>query len=624
MRAGIAVSALKPPEAGQQQQFAMDEFERFTDLAMLAANRLQYLNQALIDAGDGQRDIIGAKRGIVDQLSFVGDTLFGQHAILDQRAIGNPIVTSSFSRHRQSPERPALLGNACVRAVSLQGMWFDSGTRTPDLRGLAAALLYSANTLPVAGAITACAMDFLPLFLDIRARRCVIVGGGPIAARKVALVLAAGARIEVIAPAVEAELRALADSGQLVLTEREFVESDVTGAMLVIAATGTTAVNARIAATARAAGILVNVVDQPAECTVIMPSIIDRSPVVIAIGTAGTAPVLARMLRAKLESMIPQAYGELARVLGSLRGRVRLALPEARSRRHFWERVLESPAVELLFAGRRAQALRAIEDMLSDAASAAGPRGEVYLIGCGPGDPDLLTFRALRLMQHADVVVYDRLVGTEIVDLCRRDAERIYVGKSSQRQALSQAGINELLVNLARAGKRTARLKGGDPFLFGRGGEEIEHLAAAGIHFQIVPGVTAALGCAAYAGIPLTHRDLAHSCVFVTGHRQAGGGELDWPALVRPRQTVVVYMGVAALGPLCEQLQKHGMHPDLPAALIERGTTAAQRVVTATVSTLADAATRASIEPPALAIIGEVVRLREQMQWYEPLGTAAS
>lgn len=467
-------------------------------------------------------------------------------------------------------------------------------------------------------------MDFLPLFLDIRARRCLVVGGGPIAARKVALVLAAGAQVEVVAPSADAELRALADGGQLTITPRDFMESDVAGAMLVIAATSSSAVNAAVAAAARAGGILVNVVDQPAECTAIMPSIVDRSPVVIAIGTAGNAPVLARMLRAKLESMIPQAYGELARVLGSLRERVRVALPEARSRRHFWERVLESPAVELLFAGRRAQAVRAIEEMLADAANAPGPRGEVYLIGSGPGDPDLLTFRALRLMQHADVVVYDRLVGDEIVNLCRRDAERIYVGKSPQRQALSQTGINELLVQLARAGKRTARLKGGDPFLFGRGGEEIEHLAAAGVHFQIVPGITAALGCAAYAGIPLTHRDLAHSCVFVTGHRQTGGGELDWPALVRPRQTLVVYMGVAALGPLCAQLISHGMPADMPAALIERGTTAEQRVVTATVATLAEAATEAAIQPPALAIIGEVVRLREQMQWYEPLGVPAT
>lgn len=462
-------------------------------------------------------------------------------------------------------------------------------------------------------------MDFLPLFLDIRARRCLVVGAGEVAARKVALVLAAGARVEVVAPDIGEEIAALAAAGQLSVYARGFAPGDVVGAMLVIAATATPALNAEVARAAEAAGVIVNVVDQPQVCTAIMPSIVDRSPVIIAIGTGGNAPVLARMLRAKLETMIPQAYGELARVLGDLRERTRQALPDARSRRHFWERVLDSPAVELLFAGRRAQALRAIEDMLAAAAAAPAPRGEVYLIGTGPGDPDLLTFRALRLMQHADVIVYDRLVGEEIVGLARRDAERIFVGKSSRRQAMSQADINALLVSLARAGKRAARLKGGDPFLFGRGGEEIEHLAAAGVHFQIVPGITAALGCAAYAGIPLTHRDLAQSCVFVTGHRQPGGAEPDWPALVRPRQTLVVYMGVAELEGLCAGLLAAGMAPHMPAAIVERGTTAAQRVVTATVATLAARAGEAGIAPPALTIIGEVVRLREQMQWYEPL-----
>ena len=366
-------------------------------------------------------------------------------------------------------------------------------------------------------------MDYLPVFLALRGRSCLLVGGGQVAERKLALLLAAGAAVRVVSPEVHADLALRATRGEITLTRRAFVAADVEGMALVIAATDEQAVNEAVAEAAQAAGVPVNVVDRPALGNVVMPSIVDRSPVVIAIGTGGNAPVLARMLRAKLESLIPQAYGELASLLGSLRGRVRDALPDGTARRRFWERTLEGPAAELLFAGRRAEALAAIERGLARADAAARPEGEVYLIGTGPCDPDLLTFRALRLMQNADVVIYDRLVGDTVVDLARRDAERIYVGKAPDRHALSQEEINQLLVRLARGGKRAARLKGGDPFVFGRGGEEIEALAAAGVHFQVVPGITAALGCAAYAGIPLTHRDLAYSCTFVTGHRRADG-----------------------------------------------------------------------------------------------------
>ncbi len=460
-------------------------------------------------------------------------------------------------------------------------------------------------------------MDFLPVFLTLRARRCVVVGGGHVAERKLALLLRAGARVEVIAPQLSEELERLAAAGDITISKREFEATDVRGAALVIAATDDLVVNEKVATAAEQAGVLVNVVDQPGVGNVVMPSIVDRSPVIIAIGTGGNAPVLARMLRAKLESLIPQAYGELASLLGALRERVRAAVPDGVARRRFWERTLDGPAAELIFAGRRADAVDCIERGLAQADHERAPEGEVYLIGTGPGDPDLLTFRALRLMQNADVVVYDRLIGDTIVDLCRRDAERIFVGKSRDRHALPQAEINQLLIRLARAGKRAARLKGGDPFVFGRGGEEIEELAGAGVAFQVVPGIAAALGCAAYAGIPLTHRDLAHSCVFVTGHHREDGGEPDWAGLVRPQQTLVFYMGAASLSRICARLIAAGMDSATPAAVVERGTTLAQRVVTATVATLPEAVTAADCQPPLLIIVGAVVGLRERLKWFE-------
>ena len=460
-------------------------------------------------------------------------------------------------------------------------------------------------------------MDFLPIFLSLRGRRCVVVGGGHVAERKLALLLRAGATVEVVAPHLSEELQSLAAAGQITTRQRHFVDGDVQGAAFVIAATDAVGVNEQVAAAAERAGVLVNVVDQPGVGNVVMPSIVDRSPVVIAIGTGGNAPVLARMLRAKLESLIPQAYGDLASLLGSLRERVRAAVPDGVARRRFWERTLDGPAAEMMFAGRRAEALASIECGLANLDQERPLQGEVYLIGTGPGDPDLLTFRALRLMQNADVVVYDRLIGDTMVDLCRRDAERIYVGKSRDRHAMPQHEINQLLVRLARAGKRAARLKGGDPFVFGRGGEEIEELAAAGIAFQVVPGITAALGCAAYAGIPLTHRDLAHSCTFVTGHHREDGGEPDWAGLARPHQTLVFYMGAASLDKICERLVSAGMDSAMPAAVVERGTTLEQRVVTGTVSNLAERAAAAGCQSPLLIIIGEVVGLRERLQWFE-------
>jgi uroporphyrin-III C-methyltransferase/precorrin-2 dehydrogenase/sirohydrochlorin ferrochelatase len=382
-------------------------------------------------------------------------------------------------------------------------------------------------------------------------------------------------------------------------------------------------VNARVAELADARGIPVNVVDDPALCRFIMPAIVDRSPVVAAISTGGASPVLARLIRGRLEALIPAAFGRLAALAGEFRDEVKARIGDATRRRVFWERVLAGPIAELTYAGRDRDARESLSkaldelDRVGDDAGAAGATGEVYLVGAGPGDPDMLTFRALRLMQQADVVVHDRLVSQRVLDLTRRDAPRIYAGKQRASHALPQESINALLVRLAREGKRVLRLKGGDPFIFGRGGEEIESLAAQGIPFQVVPGITAAAGCAAYAGIPLTHRDHAQSCVFVTGHLKDGTVALDWKHLVQERQTIVIYMGLVGLPVICRELIGHGMDADTPAALIEQGTTEDQRVFTATVATLSESVARAEVRAPTLIIIGSVVRLREKLGWFE-------
>ncbi len=440
-------------------------------------------------------------------------------------------------------------------------------------------------------------MDFLPIFLDIRDQPCLVVGGGEVAARKRALLLRAGARVTEIAPAL-------------------FREQSLEGFALAIAATGDEAVNRAVAAAAKARRIPVNVVDQPALCTFILPSIIERAPLVVAVSSGGASPVLARLLRARLESLIPAGYGRLAALAGAFRDQVKARF-KPRERRRFWERVLQGPIAELVFSGRDAEARAALQASLEDTRLAFGG-GEVALIGAGPGDPDLLTFRALRLMQQADVVVYDRLVSRPVLDLVRLEAERIYAGKERALHALPQDDINHLLVRLAREGKRVVRLKGGDPFIFGRGGEEIDTLAAEGIPFQVVPGITAAAGCASYAGIPLTHRDYAQSVVFVTGHMQDGSMDLNWAALAQPRQTIVFYMGLLGVEVLCRELAAHGLPAATPAALVQAGTTPQQRVLTGTLQTLPGIVRGSGVKAPTLIIIGEVVRLRERLKWFEP------
>ena len=460
-------------------------------------------------------------------------------------------------------------------------------------------------------------MRHFPVFLDLNRRRCLVVGGGEVAAGKVQQLLRSNADILVVAPRVGEEILALEQQGKLTREARAFMPDDVVGCALAIAATADKEVNVRVAEAAKADNVPVNVVDNPALCSFIMPSVVDRDPVQIAVSTGGASPVLARLLRVKLETLIPASYGRLATVVREFRGRVKQRFPEFRQRRRFWENILQGPVVEMLFAGREAAAVQALEDELDNAEPTDLRSGEVYLVGGGPGDPDLLTFRALRLMQQADVVLYDRLVAPAIVELVRKEAKRIYVGKRSDSHTVPQSELNALLVELAQQGKRVLRLKGGDPFIFGRGGEEIEELAAAGIPFQVVPGITAAAGCASYAGIPLTHRDYAHSCLFVTGHLKDGKLAFNWPALLQPKQTLAIYMGVKGIDVLQKNLLEHGMRPDMPAAVIQQGTTPNQKVYVGTVSTLAKTVADQEVKPPSMIVIGEVVKLHEKLTWFQ-------
>jgi uroporphyrin-III C-methyltransferase/precorrin-2 dehydrogenase/sirohydrochlorin ferrochelatase len=358
------------------------------------------------------------------------------------------------------------------------------------------------------------------------------------------------------------------------------------------------------------------VVDDPELCSFIMPAIMDRSPLMVAFSSGGASPVLTRMMRGRLETMIPQNYSLLAGFAERFREQVKQRVTNPAKRRIFWENVLEGVIAEKVLSGDEKSAEAMLLHMLESEDNIL--RGEVYLVGAGPGDPDLLTFRALRLMQKADVVVYDNLVSKPIVDMTRRDAERIYVGKKRNDHTLRQEEINELLVRLAQEGKRVLRLKGGDPFIFGRGGEEIETLAAEGIPFQVVPGITAASGVSSYAGIPLTHRDHAQSCIFVTGHLKDGSMNLDWEALARPRQTIVVYMGLHGLATLCAELVAHGLPGDTPIAIVQQGTTKNQRVVTGTLATLPGKSEVEELHAPTLIIVGGVVTLRHKLAWFNP------
>jgi len=462
-------------------------------------------------------------------------------------------------------------------------------------------------------------MNFLPIFYKISDRTCLVVGGGAIAARKAELLLKADARVRVVTVEVGDRMREMAAVAELEIEQRAFVEADLEQVVCVIAATDDETVNREISRLAQARNIPVNVVDNPDLCSFIMPSMIDRDPVQVAISTGGVSPVLARMLRSKLESCIPGAYGELARLAEEFRNAVKSSLPDVESRRRFWESVLEGQVSELVFSGRLEDARELLQQQLKDF-DVDRVKGEVYLVGAGPGDPDLITFKALRLMQKADVVVYDRLVSPPILDMVRRDAEKIYAGKAKSNHAIPQENINQLLVRLAKEGKRVLRLKGGDPFIFGRGGEELAELIDERIEFQIVPGITAASGCASYAGIPLTHRDYSQACIFVTGHRRESAEDLNWEMLSHANQTVIFYMGLENVERICSSMKAHGRAPGTPAALVEKGTTTEQRVFVGNLDSLPGIIAQNEVRAPTLILVGEVVALHARLGWYKPGG----
>lgn len=460
-------------------------------------------------------------------------------------------------------------------------------------------------------------MEFLPLFLNIREQHCVIVGGGEVALRKAILLIKAKANLSLISPQFISQLQDLSEEGRCKLLQEEFVAEQLEGASIVIAATNNKNTNARVAKAADKKNIPVNVVDQPELCSFIMPSIVDRSPVVVAISSSGRSPVLTRKIKELNETLISNREGQLAELLGAFREKVRNKYPDFIERVKFWESLLESEVTELVYSGNEGAAIQLIEDKLkqSDQTEAIG---EVYLVGAGPGDPDLLTLRALRLMHKADVVLYDRLVSQEIMDKLRPDAEKIHVGKASSNHPVEQETINEMLVRLALSGKRVLRFKGGDPFIFGRGGEEIESLSKANIPFQIVPGITAASGCASYAGIPLTHRDHAQSVRFLTGHLKDNTLNLDWANLIQEQETLVFYMGLLGIKTICEQLIDHGMDAEMPIAVVQQGTTKTQRVVTADLKTMPAVVDTEKLKAPTIIIIGRVVGLRNSLDWYQP------
>jgi uroporphyrin-III C-methyltransferase/precorrin-2 dehydrogenase/sirohydrochlorin ferrochelatase len=459
-------------------------------------------------------------------------------------------------------------------------------------------------------------VNYFPAFFDLTAQRVLLVGGGEVALRKLALLERSGAKVTVVAPQILPEFKERAAAGKIKAVLREFVADDLDGARLVIVATSRRAVNRWIAALSEARGIPVNVVDDREASRFIVPAIIDRDPVLVAISTGGASPVLARRLRERLEALIPKRFGELAVWLQALRRTVRWRLRDSDARRRYFEHIVDGAAARRFVQGDIHGAERLAQQLLARTASSPRDAGEVTLVGAGPGDPELLTLKALRALQDADVILHDRLVSRAVLDMARRDARRICVGKAAGNIGSTQAQINALLIEHAAQGKRVVRLKGGDPFIFGRGGEELEALQKARIRFSVIPGITAAAGCAAYAGIPLTHRDYAHSVTFVTGHENGEGHEPDWRALAQPGITAVFYMGLARVQHIAAKLMQHGAPHALPAALIAQGTLEEQRVITGTLATIAAAAAPAGLASPTLLVVGEVVSLHDSLAWF--------
>jgi uroporphyrin-III C-methyltransferase/precorrin-2 dehydrogenase/sirohydrochlorin ferrochelatase len=455
-------------------------------------------------------------------------------------------------------------------------------------------------------------VDYLPLFADLKSRPVLVVGGGDIAARKIELLRRAGARVFVAARDLGHELQALLEIDAIEWIAHSFDPDQLDGVFLVIAATDDNALNTQVFDAANARHKLVNVVDDQPKCSFIFPSIVDRSPLVVAISSSGTAPVLARLLREKIEALLPANLGQMAEVAGQWRDKVKQRYHRMSERRRFWERAFNGLFASQMAAGNINEARRTLDRELDNDND---NQGEITLVGAGPGDSGLLTLRGLQVMQLADVVLYDHLVSDEVLELVRRDADRICVGKRAGAHSVPQEETNQMLVTLAQQGKRVVRLKGGDPFIFGRGGEELQAAQAAGIPFQVVPGITAAAGATAYAGIPLTHRDHAQSVLFITGHCRADGDGIDWPSLARARQTLAIYMGTVKAAEIAAGLIEHGRAASTPVAVIGRGTRQDQQVLIGTLDQLE--ALAAAAPTPALLVIGEVVNLHGQLAWFQ-------
>jgi uroporphyrin-III C-methyltransferase/precorrin-2 dehydrogenase/sirohydrochlorin ferrochelatase len=457
-------------------------------------------------------------------------------------------------------------------------------------------------------------MDYLPLFHQLTHKKCLVVGGGSVATRKIRLLMDAKADVTVISPTLSVELKELANAHSITHLNRHFNTGDTHHFALIVSACNNKIINTAVSDEAQQQNIPVNVVDEPSLCTVIFPAIVDRSPITIAISSGGIAPVLSRLTRGKLEALLPQNLGKAAQLGKKFREAVKEKFSNTEQRRLFWEGIFDGPIADLSYQGKEDLAETALRNQLGNTADTAAI-GKVFLVGAGPGDPELLTIKALRILQQADIIIYDRLVSDGVLNLARRDAERIYVGKQRSDHSVPQEGINALLIKFAKQGKRVVRLKGGDPFMFGRGGEEIETLVDESILFEVVPGITAASGCSSYSGIPLTHRDYAQSCLFVTGHLKDNTVNLDWDQLAKPNQTIVIYMGLIGLPQISEKLIQRGLNKHTPVALIQKGTTPEHKVIISDLKDIVKKVDELKPKPPTLIIIGTVVTLHNKLNW---------
>ena len=461
-------------------------------------------------------------------------------------------------------------------------------------------------------------MSYLPLFIETTGKKCLIVGGGKVASRKLIPILKAKMKVTLISPEVIEEIELnFQKNKNLKIIKRKFEPEDIEGQFLIIAATNEKTTNQRIAKLSKDNNILVNMAEDSLSGNTLIPSVVDRDPIKIAVSSVAASPILTRLVKTKLETVIPYSFSKLADIMMEYRDVVKKNFLKISDRRKFWEVFLDGPVSEMVLSGHIDKAKKALDESLKEN-KFLEKTGEVYLVGAGPGDPELLSFKALRLMQKADIVIYDRLVSRPIMNLIRQDAEKIYVGKQRADHAMPQENINQLLARLALEGKKVLRLKGGDPFIFGRGGEEIESLIKDDIPFQIVPGITAASGCASYAGIPLTHRDYSQACIFVTGHLRDGTVNLNWEMLAHEKQTLIFYMGMHGSKIICEELIKHGLSNETPAALIVKGTTEDQEVIIGNLKNMPEIIMDRKIVPPTLLIIGDVVKLHNKLKWFNP------